>query len=371
MSTRKRMGIYLGLIFWVPFFIFTVTTVWANDVHVDIVNANDIEDGSAKHPFSSIQAGIDAVSEGGVVLIHEGNYELDYEESIVINKEGITLKAVDPNKPPLICRKVDWGDVYGFIKESYLLDIKAKKAQIERIRFDVTGPNRWAILVGQNTDFKDLVTIKDCVVESSDNWGGGGIKVDGFSGSLEIYHNFISGIAFAPAIKLNNSGAGQFVKIYNNIILYDYNQYTPCLIILSIDSRSWIYNNYIYGGKISMMVYNNKNPRWNYVIDNIIEGFHGTAIVSANGGVFPYPYIRVYYNDIVSNWSENLFKGISSSWVACNFSLDPLFKDPENGDFHLKPDSPCIDAGMPSPTYNDTDGSRGDCSAYGGPQGYW
>jgi hypothetical protein len=28
-----------------------------------------------------------------------------------------------------------------------------------------------------------------------------------------------------------------------------------------------------------------------------------------------------------------------------NISADRLFLDPDNGDFHLRPDSPCIDAG--------------------------
>jgi hypothetical protein len=37
------------------------------------------------------------------------------------------------------------------------------------------------------------------------------------------------------------------------------------------------------------------------------------------------------------------------------------------GVFHLRPGSPCINAGDPSPLYNDPDGSRNDLGAYGGP----
>ena len=41
---------------------------------------------------------------------------------------------------------------------------------------------------------------------------------------------------------------------------------------------------------------------------------------------------------------------------------DPLFKDPANGDYRLRADSPCIDAGDPAGTL-DPDGSRPDLGA--------
>ena len=50
---------------------------------------------------------------------------------------------------------------------------------------------------------------------------------------------------------------------------------------------------------------------------------------------------------------------------------DPIFLDPENGDFHLDPTSPCVNAGAPESEHNDPDGSRNDMGAYGGPNGNW
>ena len=46
-----------------------------------------------------------------------------------------------------------------------------------------------------------------------------------------------------------------------------------------------------------------------------------------------------------------------------NIDLDPLFVDPENDDFHLTENSPCIDAGDPTSPL-DPDGTRADMGAY-------
>jgi PKD repeat protein len=59
--------------------------------------------------------------------------------------------------------------------------------------------------------------------------------------------------------------------------------------------------------------------------------------------------------------------GGASPGTGCK-SEDPLFADPANGDFHLKKDSPCIDAGDPSSAYTHEpapNGGRINMGAYG------
>jgi len=69
---------------------------------------------------------------------------------------------------------------------------------------------------------------------------------------------------------------------------------------------------------------------------------------------------------LVSGDSINIFE--QYNFLAPD-SLSPLFIS--STDFHLQANSPCKDAGNPSPEFNDADGSRNDQGAYGGPGGDW
>jgi hypothetical protein len=66
-----------------------------------------------------------------------------------------------------------------------------------------------------------------------------------------------------------------------------------------------------------------------------------------------------------SNIGDGDFRGLNG-----NICADPLFADPKNSDFRLRPDSPCINAGNPASIYNDPDESRNDMGAYGGPKAH-
>lgn len=70
------------------------------------------------------------------------------------------------------------------------------------------------------------------------------------------------------------------------------------------------------------------------------------------------PATRPDHSDI----GDGDFRGLNG-----NISADPLFMQPDNGDFRLGPDSPCVNTGNPDPIYRDPDGSRNDMGAYGGP----
>jgi hypothetical protein len=81
------------------------------------------------------------------------------------------------------------------------------------------------------------------------------------------------------------------------------------------------------------------------------------------------------YSDVY-NSSGSEYGGTFSA-AASDISTDPAFTsvkcdgNPKNDDFSLKSTSSAINAGDSSSAYNDSDGSRNDMGAYGGPEGGW
>jgi len=58
------------------------------------------------------------------------------------------------------------------------------------------------------------------------------------------------------------------------------------------------------------------------------------------------------------------YSDIEGGWTGTgNINSDPLFVNPANGDYHLQPTSPCIDAGNPASPF-DPDGTVADMGAY-------
>ncbi len=90
-------------------------------------------------------------------------------------------------------------------------------------------------------------------------------------------------------------------------------------------------------------------------------------IVTFNGG-----FGICYYEGVLQNSYNDIYGNTLSNWYDCSsgtgsFSDDPLFVNQAGNDFHLQSGSPCINAGNPSSIYNDSDGSRNDMGAFGGP----
>jgi parallel beta-helix repeat protein len=244
-------------------------------------------------------------------------------------------------------------------------------------------------------------SISDNVITGNSALIGGGIWMR--TSSPEVNNNIISGNT-ASSLGGGFYSGNSFSTITDNIFYENQALYGGG--IYSNDSELTFSNNIVEaniaennGGGIYI---DNDNPAINnnLIIGNIannnggginIYGARGTMIynntISANsaaikgGGIYSYNDFdsSFVFNTII--WGNSALHGdevyleeselliitycdIQGGWGGeGNIHLDPLFVDPQNGDYHLWEGSPCIDAGDPDSPY-DPDGTICDMGAF-------
>jgi hypothetical protein len=175
------------------------------------------------------------------------------------------------------------------------------------------------------------------------------------------------------------------VHIQNNII--NKNGYPDDRIddygILWVRSEGFIYNNLIINTVGSgIKVFSNESHALsvinNTITTNSLVGIDcdycspvikNNIIVGNECGISAVNYALpiISYNDVWDNtYNYNQDSGGQASAGLGDISKDPLYVNPDKGNYHLKDISPCKDAGDPDPVYNDLDGTQNDMGAYGG-----
>ena len=167
--------------------------------------------------------------------------------------------------------------------------------------------------------------------------------------------------------------------VFKNCYFYfNYSRYGGALSIFFCNSE--IMNNIFYdnesvdyGGAILSQNSSNKIIN-NTFYKNICSNF-GSAISIVDpvnediqNNIF---YKNFSFRDIPPIF---LLSGDSTKVLEQFNYLDPDSLTPQfisTSDFHLQQNSPCINAGNPSPEFNDSNGTRNDQGAYGGPDGNW
>ncbi len=99
------------------------------------------------------------------------------------------------------------------------------------------------------------------------------------------------------------------------------------------------------------------------ILNSIFTGNDPTQI-SLGAGLTPGDTALISYSDI--EWGQDeifVNEDCILNWGDGNIDEDPLYADPDEGDYHLTEDSPCIDTGDPD-SPEDIDGSRADMGAY-------
>ncbi|MBL7086720.1 MAG: T9SS type A sorting domain-containing protein [Candidatus Cloacimonetes bacterium] len=191
------------------------------------------------------------------------------------------------------------------------------------------------------------IMINVIIKENISNSNGGGITLQYDSSPI------LENVIICENNSINNSGGGIFSH-----------ESSSSLTNVTI-SRN------IAGYHAGGFFCNHSNPN---IINSIVSDNIGDYGIYNNPGYPGNPSIS--YSDFWNNEGGNFYN--CGQWVGVNVTtnvngdscdvyyniqLDPLFVDPDNGDFHLTQNSPCIDAGDPSSPF-DPDGTITDMGAY-------
>ncbi len=287
----------------------------------------------------TIQAGIDAATDGDTVLVAPGFYQ----ESVNFLGKKIKLCSSEGAEASTI-------QGTGDVETISFTNNEPKGAEIKG--FTITGGNRSGIYcVGSSPTIIDNIIIENFSIETN---FGGGITLRNTSNSL-IRNNVICGnraAMYGAALHIgDNDIASQNDTISYNVIYDNYG----FAVIRSL-------------GNVQDLQINNNTIWTTDGGDGILHQGNGTLYLRNNiithasrfGVYHPIeagPIVAVYNCTYNNQTNYNFTPGSE------NIFADAAFLDTTNKDFNLAYSSPCIDAGDPGPQYNDPDGTRNDMGA--------
>ena len=337
--------------FIIPLFLSIILTI---PLHARILNVPD--------DHETIQGGIDASEDGDTVLVQPG----EYVENIDFDGKGITVASL------LLTTALE-----NYI-DSTVIDGSSEQESVVRFMndedensiltgFTLTGGR--GHLEGQYLGGGIYCTSSPSITHLKviDNfaWFGGGIYITG--GLPTISHVTVT------RNSVRTSGGGIYCSnrsrpVISYVLVCDneassfgggvscYNASRPVLINVTIVGNRAEHEQ--SGGLVTQL--QNHPILVNCIIrDNEPRSIHLGAEANAVRDS-----VSIYYSDIEGGVDEIGLGPLDGvNWGEGNIDADPLFVDPDEGDYHLTADSPCIDAGDPE-SNPDPDGSRADMGAF-------
>lgn len=189
-----------------------------------------------------------------------------------------------------------------------------------------------------------------------------GIYVDAWSDSLynlEIDHNTIYSCGDGVQVQSEDSQPVDSVVVHHNLI---YDMHWSGISTWNAGNNEHItqnihfYNNTVHNTKDGFYT-SGHHTRDIYVRNNIFSQIRGNNVTFNNSqDLAPEEQNFVF--------EYNIFYGLEDTFGEHCIKENPRFVNQERHDFHLKGNSPAIDAGHPAIQFNDPDGSRNDIGFY-------
>ena len=234
----------------------------------------------------------------------------------------------------------------------------------------------------------DTALVTDCkIVNNRARRGGGGVAMDKFA-RMENSIIYRNSNRSAPLSEPPYSGGGVFISDHSFGVVVRNCRFTRNRTLgigggVYVDGNTTIsncifnYNNARVGGGGFALVAGNSMDLVNCTF------YRNSASQNDHYSIISFGDLNIL-NCIVSRGAlvdrvNNKFYSINSTYSLIqevtvvggtgNIVSNPLFVDPENSNFRLEAESPAINAGHPGNEYKDSNGSRNDMGAFGGPYG--
>jgi parallel beta-helix repeat protein len=340
--------------------------------YVDGTSGNDSNHGSLTTPFKTINRGATELHPGDSLYIRAGVYPESLRNVIPSGSSWsapVIVSAYSGEtvilRPPVGAYRVLHFDGVG----TQFISVEGLILDGANVGYDVAK-----ITYSNNTDnHAHHIRIKNCEVKNSGTGQGVLVTGGGNSGNnefigLDVHNNGNTELTHGLYIASSNNivencrvhdNAGYGIQLYgsrgtvnNNAVRRNrvYNngankgvQTDKAGIIVSGGNGNIVHNNLVYGHKSGIRVdYNVTNTK---VYNNTVYGrdsFSGGIYVgkSSTGAM-------VSNNLVFQTYPGNEIDNFGSSTIISNNleGVDPKWTNAGNGDFHLQPNSPAIDAG--------------------------
>ena len=334
--------------------IITASIAWSDIIHVP-------------DDYPTIKAGIVAAAViGDTVLVADGVYTGDDNKNLDFRGKAITVTSENGAENCIIdCE----GDGRGF----YFHNGEDTSAMVSgfTVRNGCPTGKGGGILCESSSP----TITHNIIINNTGTSVGGGIYCNGSSAIITdniITENTVAGRGHGGGFGCHSSSG---VVLANNIITKNSTDYVGGGIYIHSSSLQ-ITNNIIAENSTSIGggIFCDPKPSPT-ITNNTIVGNSATdngSGIACHAGGSPVVINTILWNDgpdeiYLYGGSDSItvtYSDIKGGWEGeGNINADPLFIDPDNGNYHLQAGSPCIDAGDPN-SPKDPDGTRADIGAF-------